>query len=121
MKQLKKSSKKTKETPTLQLPEEDVLKDPMLAEEISRDDLRTGKFQYVTNAGQYPSGLLISLHSSSSKKKSEYFYFISMCTNLVSAKMEKFKERLTPYPGTPTNTQGESCLFLLVPLIMIAC
>lgn len=51
--------------------------------------------------------------------KSEYFYSISMCTNLVSAKMKKFKERLTP--GTPTNTQGESCLFLLVPLIMNAC
>lgn len=48
MKQLKKSSKKI---PTLQLPEE-VLKEPMLvAEEISRDDLRTGKFQYFTNAG----------------------------------------------------------------------
>lgn len=122
MKQLKKSSKKTKEIPTLQLPEEEVLKDPMLvAEEISKDDLRTGKFQYVTNAGQYPSGSLISPYSSSSKKKSEYFYSISMCTNLVSAKMEKFKERLTPPPGTPTNTQGESCLFLLVPLIMIAC
>lgn len=117
MKQLKKSSKKTKEIPTLQLPEEEVLKEPLLvAEEISRDDLRTGKFQYFTNAGQYPSGSFISLYSSSSKK-SEYFY--SMCTNLVSAKMKKFKERLTP--GTPTNTQGESCLFLLVPLIMNAC
>lgn len=52
MKQLKKSSKKTKEIPTLQLPEEEVLKEPLLvAEEISRDDLRTGKFQYFTNAG----------------------------------------------------------------------
>lgn len=119
MKQLKKSSKKTKEIPTLQLPGEEVLKEPLLvAEEISRDDLRTGKFQYFTNAGQYPSGSFISLCSSSSKK-SEYFYSISMCTNLVSAKMKKFKERLTP--GTPTNTQGESCLFLLVPLIMNAC
>lgn len=65
MKQLKKSSKKI---PTLQLPEE-VLKEPMLvAEEISRDDLRTGKFQYFTNAGQYPSGSFISLYSSSTKK-----------------------------------------------------
>lgn len=69
MKQLKKSSKKTKEIPTLQLPEEEVLKEPLLvAEEISRDDLRTGKFQYFTNAGQYSSGLLISLYLSSSKK-----------------------------------------------------
>lgn len=68
MKQLKKSSKKTKEIPTLQLPEE-VLKEPMLvAEEISRDDLRTGKFQYFTNAGQYSSGSLISLYLSSSNK-----------------------------------------------------
>lgn len=68
MKQLKKSSKKTKEIPNLQLPEE-VLTEPMLvAEEISRDDLRTGKFQYFTNAGQYSSGSLISLYSSSSKK-----------------------------------------------------
>lgn len=68
MKQLKKSSKKTKEIPTLQLPEE-VLKEPMLvAEEISRDDLRTGKFQYFTNAGQFSSGSLISLYLSSSKK-----------------------------------------------------
>lgn len=68
MKQLKKSSKKTKEIPNLQLPEE-VLKEPMLvAEEISRDDLRTGKFQYFTNAGQYSSGSLISLYLSSSKK-----------------------------------------------------
>lgn len=65
MKQLKKSSKKI---PTLQPPEE-VLKEPMLvAEEISRDDLRTGKFQYFTNAGQYSSVSLISLYLSSSKK-----------------------------------------------------
>lgn len=77
MKQLKKSSKKAKEMSTLQLPEEEVLKDPMLvAEEISRDDLRTGKFQYVTNAGQYPSGSLISLYSSSSKKKKNLNIFI---------------------------------------------
>lgn len=69
MKQLKKSSKKTKEIPTLQLPEEEVLKEPLLvAEEISRDDLRTGKFQYFTNTGQYSSGSFISLYSSSSKK-----------------------------------------------------
>lgn len=63
MKQLKKSSKKTKEIPTLQLPEEEVLKEPLfVAEEISRDDLRTGKFQYFTNAGQFSSGSLISLY-----------------------------------------------------------
>lgn len=69
MKQLKKSSKKTKEIPTLQLPEEEVLKEPLLvAEEISRDDLRTGKFQYFTNAGQYSSGSFISLYLSPSKK-----------------------------------------------------
>lgn len=73
MKQLKKSSKKI---PTLQLPEE-VLKEPMLvAEEISRDDLRTGKFQYFTNAGQYSSGSLISLYLSSSKKIWIFLFYI---------------------------------------------
>lgn len=77
MKQLKKSSKKTKEIPTLQLPEEEVLKEPLLvAEEISRDDLRTGKFQYFTNTGQYLSGSLIFLCSSSSKKFRIFLFYI---------------------------------------------
>lgn len=77
MKQLKKSSKKTKEIPTLQLPEEEVLKEPLLvAEEISRDDLRTGKFQYFTNTGQYPSGSFISLYLSSSKKIWIFLFYI---------------------------------------------
>ena len=51
-----KTSKKQKETPVVEEEVEgrDKGEDPVLvAEEISRDDLRTGKFQYVTNPGQF--------------------------------------------------------------------
>lgn len=51
-----KTSKKQKETPAVEeeVEEREKGEDPVLvAEEISRDDLRTGKFQYVTNPGQF--------------------------------------------------------------------
>ena len=51
-----KTSKKQKDTPAAdeEVEGREKEEDPVLvAEEISRDDLRTGKFQYVTNPGQF--------------------------------------------------------------------